>query len=104
MRLYLNRLPRELKAGVAHVNWRYEGIPETKVLKVAGTLCNASSTSPRTWRPFRECVAAMERHPGRYAGVGRVIAKDDPFEAPISCQAAISVPVIGSNGVGFSSL
>src|SRR5215210_836024 len=73
------RIPEELKAGTRHVCWRYEGNPETKVLKIAGMLSNASSTNPQTWRTFRECVAAMERHPGRYAGVGRVIAKDDPF-------------------------
>lgn len=78
-RLYLDCIPEELKAGVRHVNWRYEGNPETKVLKIAGTLSNASSTNPQTWRTLTECIEAMERHPGRYAGVGRVIAKDDPF-------------------------
>jgi hypothetical protein len=77
--LCLGRIAEELKLGVNHVNWRYEGNPETKVLKIAGTLRNASSTNPRTWRPFQECATAMERWPGRYAGVGRVIAKDDPF-------------------------
>lgn len=79
MRPYLDRIPGELRLGVNHVNWRHEGNPETKVLKIAGTLSNASSTNPRTWRTLRECVAAMERHPGRYAGVGRVIARDDPY-------------------------
>ena len=78
-RLHLDCLPEELRIGVSHVNWRYEGSPETKVLKVAGTLSNASSTNPRTWRRLEECVAAMERHPARYAGVGRIITKDDPF-------------------------
>jgi hypothetical protein len=77
--LYLDCLPEELRAGPNHVNWRYEGYPETKVLKIAGTLRNASSTNPRTWRTLRECVEAMERHPGRYAGVGRVIAREDPY-------------------------
>jgi hypothetical protein len=75
----LDDLPEELRSGIRHVNWRYEGKPATKVLKIAGTLHNASSTNPRTWRTIEECLAAMERHPGRYAGVGRVIAKDDPF-------------------------
>jgi hypothetical protein len=79
MRLNLNCLPGELRAGVNRVNWRYEGHQETKVLKIAGTLRNASSTNPRTWRTLRECVKALKRHPGRYAGVGRVIARDDPF-------------------------
>jgi hypothetical protein len=75
--LDLGRVPDELKADRRHVCWRYER--GTKVLKVAGTLRNASSADPRTWRTFAECVRATERHPGRYAGVGRVIAKDDPF-------------------------
>lgn len=78
-RLCLECIPAELKAGVDHVNWRYEGSPKTKVLKIAGTLRNASSTNPRTWRTLQECATAMERHPGRYAGVGRVIARDDPY-------------------------
>lgn len=79
MPLCLDRLPEELKTGARHVNWRYEGNPATKVLKIAGTLSNASSTNPRTWRTLEECVAAMESHPRLYAGVGRVITKDDPF-------------------------
>lgn len=78
-RLYLGCIPEELRLGSNHVNWRYEGDPQTKVLKVAGTFRNASSTNPQTWRTLQECVEAMERYPGRYAGVGRVIAKDDPF-------------------------
>ncbi len=69
----------ELRNGVNHVNWRYEGRPETKVLKIAGTLRNASSTNPRTWRTLRECIEAMKRHPYRYAGMGRVIAREDPY-------------------------
>lgn len=75
----LDRIPEELRTGKKHVNWRDEGNPGRKVPKIAGTLSNASSTNPMTWRTFEECVAAMKRHPGRYAGVGRVIAKDDPF-------------------------
>jgi hypothetical protein len=79
MKLNLACLPEELQAGVNHVNWRYEGHPETKVLKIAGTLRNASSTNPRTWRTLRACVEAMMRHRSRYAGVGRVIARGDPY-------------------------
>lgn len=71
MELQLAQVPEELKTGIRHVCWRYEG--GTKVLKVAGTLRNASSTNPNTWRTLWECVAAMEEWPGRYAGVGRVI-------------------------------
>ena len=73
----LDCIPDELEAGARHVCWRYER--RTKIPKIAGTLNNASSTNPRTWRSLEECVAAMERYPGRYAGVGRVIAKDDPY-------------------------
>jgi hypothetical protein len=79
MKLNLACLPEELQVGAKHVNWRYEGHPETKVLKIAGTLRNASSTNPRTWRTLRACVEAMKRHRDRYAGVGRVIARDDPY-------------------------
>jgi hypothetical protein len=79
MGLYLDCLPEELRVGANHVNWRYEGRPQTKVLKIAGTLRNASSTNPRTWRTLTACVEAMKRHRNRYAGVGRVIARDDPY-------------------------
>jgi hypothetical protein len=79
MDLCLEPIPSELKTGTYHVNWRHEANPPTKVLKVAGTLWNASSTNPRTWRTLAECLDALSRYPGRYAGVGRVIAKDDPF-------------------------
>jgi hypothetical protein len=79
MKLNLACLPEELQAGANHVNWQYEGHPETKVLKIAGTLRNASSTNPRTWRTLTACVEAMKRHRNRYAGVGRVIARDDPY-------------------------
>lgn len=75
--LQLAQVPEVLKTGIRHVCWRYEG--GTKVLKIAGTLRNASSTNPRTWRTLRECGAAMEERPGRYAGVGRVIVADELF-------------------------
>ena len=79
IQLYFDRIPKELQAGSNHVNWRYEGSPATKVLKIAGTLRNASSTNPETWRSLEECAAAMKRYPSCYAGIGRVIAKDDPY-------------------------
>ena len=77
MELELAQVPEELKTGIRHVCWRYEG--GTKVLKIAGTLRNASSTNPQTWRTLKECAAAMEERPGRYAGVGRVITADERF-------------------------
>jgi hypothetical protein len=72
-------IPEELRAGVRHVNWRYEGSPETKVLKIAGTLRNASSTNPETWRTFGKCRAMFEKRPDLYDGIGRVFAAEDPF-------------------------
>jgi hypothetical protein len=75
MESQLDQVPEELKTGKRHVCWRYEG--GTKVPKIAGSLRNASSTNPQMWRTLRECVAAMEERPGRYAGVGRVIAADE---------------------------
>ncbi len=77
MKLQLAQIPEELKTGVRHVCWRDEG--GTRVLKIAGTRRNASSTNPQTWRTLKECVAAMEEKPDRYAGVGRVIAADERF-------------------------
>jgi hypothetical protein len=74
--LYGN-IPAELRRLDQWVCWRYER--GTKMLKIAGTLRNAKSTSPETWRPFAECAAAHEACPGRYAGVGFVFAKDDPY-------------------------
>jgi hypothetical protein len=59
------------------VCWRRER--GTKMLKVAGTLRNAKSTDPGTWRSFGECLAAERGHRGRYAGVGFVFTKDDPY-------------------------
>jgi len=74
--LYSN-IPAELKNLDQWVCWRYER--GTKMLKIAGTLRNAKSTYPGTWRPFQECVAAHEARQGRYAGVGFVFTKDDPY-------------------------
>lgn len=51
----------------------------TKIPKIAGTSRRASSTDPKTWRPFEECVEAFEKYPGRYAGVGFVFTKSDPY-------------------------
>ena len=74
--LYQN-IPAELKYLDQWVCWARER--GTKMLKIAGTLRNAKSTDPGTWRPFAECAAMHEARPGRYAGVGFVFAKDDPY-------------------------
>ena len=77
MRVLYKNIPAELKDLDQWVCWRYER--GTKMLKIAGTLRNAKSTSPETWRSFGECVAAHEARAGRYAGIGFVFTKDDPY-------------------------
>ena len=77
MNVLYENIPAELKALDQWVCWRYER--GTKMLKVAGTLRNAKSTSPETWSSFSECVAAHETRYGRYAGIGFVFAEDDPY-------------------------
>lgn len=70
-------IPSELRRLEQWVCWRYER--DTKMLKIAGTLRNAKSTDPKTWRPFDECVEAEKKYPGRYAGIGFVFTKEDPY-------------------------
>ncbi len=77
MRILHENVPAELKVLDQWVCWRRE--QDTKMLKVAGTLRNAKSTDPETWRSFCECLAAHEARPGRYAGLGFVFTKDDPY-------------------------
>lgn len=77
MSAFYKSIPVELKDLDQWVCWRYEG--GTKMLKIAGTLRNAKSTDPKTWRPFGECAATHEARPGRYAGIGYVFAKADPY-------------------------
>jgi hypothetical protein len=68
-------IPDELKHGVRHVCWRHE--EETKRPKIPGTLRNASSADPETWRSFARCVAMFEKRPDLHDGIGRMFAKDD---------------------------
>ncbi len=77
MRVLHKSIPAELKNLGQWVCWRYEH--GTKMLKIAGTLRNAKSTDPETWRSFGQCLAAHETRPGRYAGLGFVFTKDDPY-------------------------
>jgi len=58
----------ELRRRDQWVCWNHEG--GTKGPKVAGSSRRANSTDPKTWRPFEDCVRAVEAYPGRYAGVG----------------------------------
>lgn len=61
------------------VGWRLErrNGRQTKVPYDAATGLHASSTDPDTWHSFDRAVAALRA--GRYAGVGFVFAKEDPF-------------------------
>jgi hypothetical protein len=70
-------VPSELRRRDQWVCWNHEG--GTKVPKVAGTSRRASSTDPKTWRPFEDCVCAVEAYPGRYTGVGFVFTRSDPY-------------------------
>lgn len=70
-------VPAELRELDRWVCWSLEG--GTKIPKIAGTSRRASSTDPKTWRPFEECVEAAEVYPDRYAGVGFVLTRSDPY-------------------------
>jgi hypothetical protein len=50
-------------------------ITSQKSLKQA----NFGFVATSTWRTYDEAVAALEKYPERYAGVGRVIAHEDPY-------------------------
>ncbi|MDQ3638766.1 MAG: hypothetical protein M3426_12360 [Actinomycetota bacterium] len=50
-----------------------------KIPMIAGTSRRASSTNPKTWRSFYECVQAAEAYPSLYAGIGFVFTKSDPY-------------------------
>jgi hypothetical protein len=70
-------IPGELRELDQWVCWSREG--GTKVPKIAGSSRRASSTDPKTWHPFEECVRAAKLYPGRYAGVGFVFTRSDPY-------------------------
>jgi len=71
---YPEHVPKELKTGKFWVCCDADKVP-----LVAGTPRRASSTDPSTWRTYDEAVAAVDAHPERYAGVGRVIAHEDSY-------------------------
>ncbi len=72
-------VPEELKARDQFVVWRYEhrGGKPTKVPYTPGSGRPASHSDPRTWRSFSQAVQALKT--GKWAGIGRVFAKDDSF-------------------------
>jgi putative DNA primase/helicase len=62
------------------VLWRYEardGRP-TKV-PYSVNAYKASTTNPRDWASFEEAMSTWHQNPNRYAGLGFVFAKGDPF-------------------------
>jgi hypothetical protein len=62
------------------VLWRREQVKgrETKIpYRIDGR--PASSTEPRDWSMYSDALAAWRRSPRRYAGLGFVFTKDDPF-------------------------
>jgi hypothetical protein len=62
------------------VLWRYEtrnGKPTKVPYQVGGN--SADSTNPGTWTTFEEALRAGRRNRRRYAGLGFVFAKEDPF-------------------------
>ena len=74
------RLPDSLTELDQWVLWRYEerGGKATKVpFQVNGR--TASSTDHRTWAPFEAVSRLWKANPKRYAGIGFVFTKTDPF-------------------------
>jgi len=74
-------VPNELKAQDQWVMWKSEPDPRypEKLRKVpynARTGGRASTTKPKTWTSFDTALAALQ---DEYAGLGIVLAEDDPF-------------------------
>jgi hypothetical protein len=74
------RVPDDLTERNQWVLWRYE-TRNGKSTKVPYQVCGrcADSTNSRTWGPFDEAVSTWCRNRQRYAGIGFVFAKEDPF-------------------------
>jgi len=74
------QLPDDLTELDQWVLWRYEarnGRPTKVPYQVSGQ--PADTTAPRTWKSFVEVVSAWCRNRQRYAGLGFVLSKEDPF-------------------------
>jgi hypothetical protein len=67
-------VPKELKVGRFWVC-----CDAAKAPLVAWETYRASSTNADTWCHYDEAVAALRAHPERYAGVGRVITREDDY-------------------------
>lgn len=74
------RVPDDLTERDQWVSWRYEtrnGKPTKVPYQPSGS--RADSTDPGTWTTFEQALSAWCRNRQRYAGLGFVFAKDDPF-------------------------
>src|SRR5215218_3725837 len=71
---YVEGIPDELKQGRV---WVCCDVNKAPMVALKRGRRAASSTNPTTWHSYDEAVAALGT--GRYAGVGRVIAEDEPF-------------------------
>src|SRR4051812_7544321 len=69
-------IPEELKLGSGWVCCDNEKVPMVPLMR--GTR-QASSTNSDTWRTYETAVAALERFPSRYAGIGRVIEQGSGY-------------------------
>jgi primase-polymerase (primpol)-like protein len=60
--------------------WRYEG-RNGRATKVPYSVrgCRANSTEPRDWTSFDAALTTWRQHERRYAGVGFVFSRNDPF-------------------------
>jgi primase-polymerase (primpol)-like protein len=79
MREPLN-VPDDLSERDQWVLWRYEernGRPTKVPYQATGRL--ASSTDSRSWHTFEAVLSAWDKVPKRYAGVGFVFCREDPF-------------------------
>lgn len=74
------RVPDDLAEYDQWVLWRYEARRgrRTKVPYQLGGK-PADSTNPGTWTTFEGALSAWHRSPRRYAGLGFVFSKEDPF-------------------------
>jgi hypothetical protein len=74
------RVPDDLTERDQWVLWRYEernGNPTKVPYQPSGS--RADSTDPSTWASFDVAANTLCRYRQRYAGLGFVFAKDDPF-------------------------
>jgi hypothetical protein len=74
----LRAIPAELRERPQWVLWRYEvrdGKPTKAPYQVRHPDRRASSTDARTWSPFEEAIASVERADG----IGYAFSTDDPF-------------------------